>query len=136
MGAKGTGKGPKVIEIINSNKEDSVTLQNEISEMLKKGLSPGSITILSPLGYEESSINNLPKRMKKNIIALDDFSVRSFPLSTISFSEIKNFKGLENEVVVVIDLDNPKTIKNNFDKTNHYVAMSRPRALLCIIWNN
>jgi hypothetical protein len=135
MGNKGTGKGPKVIEIINNNENDSVVLQNEISEMLNNGVSPGSITILSPFRYEESSINNLPKRMKQNIIALDDFSIRSFPLSQISFSEIKNFKGLENEVIVVIDLDNPKTIKDNFNKTNHYVAMSRPKALLCIIWN-
>ena len=136
MGNRGTGEGPKVIEIINDNKNDSNTLQNEINEMLKKGVLPGSITILSPFSYKESSINNLPEMIKENIVELDDFSVRSLPLSQISFSEIENFKGLENEVIIVINLDNPKTLKNNFNKTNHYIAMSRARALLCAIWND
>jgi hypothetical protein len=135
MGNKGTGKGPKVIEIINSNKNDSSMLQNEINEMLKQGISPGSITILSPFSYEESSISNLPERTKSNIVPLDDYSIRSFPPSQISFSEIKNFKGLENETIIVIDLENPKNIKDEFNKTNHYIAMSRAKALLCTIWN-
>ena len=136
MGNKGTGKGPKVIEIINSNFNDSNNLQNEINKMLKNGITPGAITILSPFSYEESSLFSLSEKTKKNIIKLDDYSIRSFPLSKISFSKIKNFKGLENEVIIVIDLDNPKTINNDFNKTNHYVAMSRARGLLCIIWNS
>jgi hypothetical protein len=136
MGNKGTGKGPKVIEIIKDNKNDRKMLQNQINEMLQKGVSPGSITILSPFCYEDSSVNDLPKKIKKNIVKLDDFVVRSFPLSQISFSEILNFKGLENEVIIVIDLEHPKIIKKNFNKTHHYIAMSRARALLCTIWNN
>ena len=74
--------------------------------------------------------------VRQNIVELDDFSVRSLPFTQISFSEIKNFKGLENEVIIVTNLDNPKTLKNNFNKTNHYIAMSRARALLCAIWND
>ena len=135
MGNKGTGKGPKVIEIINSNFNDSNNLQNEINKMLENGVTPGSITILSPFGYEKSSVFGLSKNTKKNIVKLDDYSVRSFPLSKISFAEIKNFKGLENEVIVVIDLYDPATINNDFNKNNHYVAMSRARGLLCTIWN-
>ena len=57
----------------------------------KEGYPPSSITILSPLSYEESSVSLLPEKMKKNIIKLDDYSVRSFPISEISFSEIKKF---------------------------------------------
>ena len=136
MGNRGTGEGPKVIEIINDNNNDTDTLQNEINEMIEKGVPPGSITILSPFTYKESSINHLSEKIKENIVELDDFSVRSLPLSQISFTEIMNFKGLENEVIIVIDLDNPKTIKSNFNKTNHYIAMSRARALLCAIWND
>jgi superfamily I DNA and RNA helicase len=108
-------------------------LKEEIDNMLKGGVSPSSITILSPLSYEKSSISLLPKKMKKNIIKLDDFSVRSFPVPSISFSEIKNFKGLENEVIIVIDLIKPDNIKDN-RKVEHYVAMSRARALLSVIW--
>lgn len=134
MGNDGTGIGPEVIDVINNKRNDGHELQNQINNMIEKGVPPGSITILSPFRYEESSVFNLPEKIKWNIVKLDDYSVRSFPLSQITFSEIKNFKGLENEVIIVIDLDNPKTINNEFQKNNYYVGMSRSRALLCVIW--
>jgi hypothetical protein len=59
--------------------------------------------------------------------------VRSLPLSEISFSEIKNFKGLENEVIIVIDLVKPNEIEGD-NKVEYYVAMSRARGLLSVIW--
>ena len=132
MGNKGTGMGPKVHEIVDAENNGDA-LKEEINNMLKGGVSPSSITILSPLSYEDSSISLLPEKMKKNIVKLDDFSVRSFPIEDISFSEIKNFKGLENEVIIVIDLVKPDDIKDD-NKVEHYVAMSRARALLSVIW--
>jgi hypothetical protein len=131
MGNKGTGRGPNVRELIEEN-HDGNMLKLEIDSMLKGDVSPGSITILSPLSYEESSVSLLPEKMKKNIVKLDDYSVRTFPIPEISFSEIKNFKGLENEVIVVIDLVKPDKIDSN--KVEHYVAMSRARGLLSVIW--
>lgn len=132
MGNKGTGIGPQVhesIEII-----DTVDiLKKEIENMLKGGISASAITILSPLRYEESSISFLPDKMQKDILKLDDYSVRSFPVSGISFSEIKNFKGLENEVIIVVDLIHPDKLEKK-SKVEHYVAMSRARALLSVIW--
>ena len=101
--------------------------------MLEGVFSPISITILSPLSFEESTVSLLPEKMKKNIVKLDDYSVRTLPVSEISFSEIKNFKGLENEVIIVIDLVKPNEIKDN-NKVGHYVAMSRARGLLSVIW--
>jgi hypothetical protein len=101
--------------------------------MLQGGVSPSSITILSPLSYEESTVSLLPDKIQKNIVKLDDYSVRSLPLSEISFSEIKNFKGLENEVIIVIDLVKPNEIEGD-NKVEHYVAMSRARGLLSVIW--
>lgn len=135
MGNKGTGYGPDVIETNKDPSNEFAVLQKEIKNLLKNGVSANSITILSPLPFEESSIRHLPKKMIENIIALDDFIVRDFPPTQISFSEIKNFKGLENEVIIVIDIENPKAFKEEFNKVNHYVAMSRARALLCIIWD-
>ena len=132
MGTKGTGMGPKVHELIDKENNASV-LNKEIKSMLQGGLSPSSITILSPLNYEASSVSLLPEKMKKNIVKLDDYSVRSLPIPEISFSEIKNFKGLENEVIIVIDLVKPDEIKDD-KKVEHYVAMSRARGLLSVIW--
>jgi hypothetical protein len=135
MGTKGTGMGPKVHELIDTQNNGSI-LNQEIKSMLQGGVSPSSITILSPLGYEESTISLLPKKMQKNIVKLDDYSMRSLPLPEISFSEIKNFKGLENEVIIVIDLAEPQNIKESSKKVEYYVAMSRARGLLSIIWKN
>lgn len=132
MGNKGTGIGPKVHELFDIDNNGNI-LKEEISNMINGGVSSSSITILSPLSYEESSISLLPEKMKRNIVKLDDYSVRSFPMPEISFSEIKNFKGLENEVIIVIDLVEPNDIKDN-NKVEHYVAMSRARALLSVIW--
>ncbi len=67
---------------------------------------------MSPLSYEKSTVSLLPDKIKRNIVKLDDYSVRSFPVPEISFAEIKNFKGLENEVIILIDLVNPNDIKD------------------------
>ena len=123
------------LNAIRNVENNGNVLKKEIDNMLKGGVAPSSITILSPLSYEKSSISLLPEKMKKNIVKLDDYSVRSFPIPAISFSEIKNFKGLENEVIIVIDLVKPDDIKDN-SKVEHYVAMSRARALLSVIWTN
>lgn len=134
MGNKGTGIGPKVHELFEVENDGKI-LKTEVDNMLKGGVSPGSITILSPLSYEESSVGLLPEKIKRNIVKLDDYSIRSFPASQISFAEIKNFKGLENEVIIVIDLIKPDSIEDN-SKVEHYVSMSRARALLSVIWMN
>ncbi len=104
--------------------------------MLKSGISPSSITILSPLPYEQSTISKLSEKLKRTITKLDDFSVRSLPVQEMSFSEIKNFKGLENEVVIVIDLTHPSQLAENEDRVQHYVGMTRARAQLCVIWQD
>jgi len=132
MGTKGTGMGPIVHELIDIENTGRILTQ-EIKGILQCGISPSSITILSPFSYEESTVSLLPEKMKKNIVKLDDYSVRSLPIPEISFSEIKNFKGLENEVIIVIDLVKPNDIKNN-NKVEYYVAMSRARGLLSLIW--
>ena len=74
--------------------------------------------------------------MKRIITKLDDFSVRSLPVQEISFAEIKNFKGLENEVVIVIDLIHPTQLTEDQDRVKHYVGMTRARAQLSLIWQD
>jgi DNA helicase IV len=72
--------------------------------------------------------------MRSSLTQLDDYSVRSLPLNTISFAEIKHFKGLENEVVIVIDLPHPDQLNNTQGRVGHYVALTRARSLLVVIW--
>lgn len=135
MGTKGSGYGPDVTFMVEDTIGDpAARLAVKLSKLLKSGVPAGTITILSPLAYDDSSLSCLPERLKKQIVRLDDYSIRCFPVQNISFSEIKNFKGLENEVVLVIDL--PK-LNNEILATNkvlHYVAMTRAKSLLCVFW--
>ncbi len=135
MGNKGTGLGPEICEFKATKENASEILKTELNRLLKAGVPSNSMTILSPLSYEKSLVSNLPDQIKNKIIKLDDFSVREFPVQEISFSEIKDFKGLENEVIIIVDLIDPIHIKNTPGKIQHYVAMSRARGLLCLIWD-
>jgi len=137
MGSTGTGFGPEVYLLNEDDKANpAAQLNAKINEIIKSGVPAKSITILSPLAYSHSSLRFLPDRVRKQIIELDDYSVRNFPIQNISFAEIKNFKGLENEVIIIIDLPNleGKTAVSN--KALHYVAMTRAKSLLCVLFTN
>ncbi len=134
MGNNGTGMGPEVFEVSLSRELLTQALEDKIKELLKQDVYPGSITILSGVSFNESIVNSLSDNITNLITELDDYSVRNFPPSYISFSEIKNFKGLENEVILLVDLPEPSTLSGNSDRAQHYVGMSRARGLLCVFW--
>jgi hypothetical protein len=134
VGNTGTGKGPETEELFISREKRGEALEKLITKLLDQGVKESSITILSPLPFSQSSVALLSEAIGRRIQELDDYSVRSFPPLKISFSEIKNFKGLENDVVVIIDLAAPNSFQQPRDKTQHYVAMTRARGLLCSIW--
>lgn len=135
MGSKGTGYGPDVEFLSEDDKNKPASqLEKKLTEIIKSGVSVHSITILSSLTYKQSNLRYLPDKLRHKIVELDDYSIRNFPIQDISFSEIKNFKGLENEVILVIDLPEPDNETAPAGKVLHYVAMTRARALLCVIW--
>ncbi len=136
MGNKGTGDGPEVFEVTLPREQLLNSLENKISELLKYDISLGAITILSALPFRNSIVSSLPSKIRNSILELDDYSVRSFPPTSISFSEIKNFKGLENEVILLVDLPSPYSLSRVDNKTLHYVGMSRARGLLCVFWES
>ncbi|XOV90704.1 MAG: NERD domain-containing protein [Pseudomonadota bacterium] len=134
MGVRGAGEGPD-IHVVNaaSKEEAALELAKVIDEViLGGGLSLGQLTLLSPFDYKESLVSGLPEKYTKDIEVLDEYSFRRFPGARISFSKISNFKGLENEAVVVVDLVSPE--KSAGDLVNHYVGMSRAKSYLAVIW--
>jgi hypothetical protein len=134
MGIRGAGEGPKVREHVVSTREASAEmLEREIREIVNDGgVASGDVTILSPLPFKESSVALLHHSPKHEIVILDEFSMRNIPLGKISFAEISSFKGLENEAVIVVDLVAPVHRDNSL--AMHYVAMSRARVLLSLIF--
>jgi hypothetical protein len=134
MGVRGAGVGPDVRERLAKTTEESASiLQDEIQKIVNHGgLSAGSVTILSSLPFEQSSAALLPGSILRNLAVLDEFSLREFPPQKMSFAEITAFKGLENEAIIVVDL--PELQKDFTKLALHYVAMSRARAVLSIIF--
>ena len=131
MGARGTGSGPTVRQATVSDKTLAVAaLDHEIKELTDLGLAHSQITILSPLAYRNSLAARLPEKTRGMIRELDQYVVRNFPPHAVSFSMIPNFKGLENDAVIVVDL--PEANDPSYAALS-YVAMSRARAILSMI---
>jgi hypothetical protein len=133
MGVRGVGEGPDIRQkIVDSEETSAQTIEEEIKYIIERGgLSLGELTILSPRPLGQSSAAFLKDRLLKQVVVLDEYAFRSFPPKKISFSEISNFKGLENEAIIVVDLPLPR--KSILPFPQHYVAMSRARAVLSLI---
>jgi hypothetical protein len=136
MGVRGTGDGPAVVLHRTTTRESSASiLAGEIERLTSRGgLDPSQITILSPLPFLESSAALLPRAVAREITELDDYALLDFPPRRMSFAEIQHFKGLENEVAVVIDL--PAITAGAEATPDHYVGMSRARSLLVAIFGS
>jgi len=134
MGVRGVGEGPEIRQkLVDTDDNSAHALEKEIDYIIEKGgLAHRDLTILSPLSFEKSSLRLLTETTLKHIVALDEYAFRSFPPEKISFSEIHNFKGLENEAVLLVDLLLPSGQEKPFPQ--HYVAMSRARAVLSMIF--
>ena len=133
LGVRGAGAGPAVRCQTAENRRDSAErAAREIRELVDMGgLAPGSVTILSPFDLADSSIAEMPVDAARRIRRLDEYSMRSPPVDKVGFARIDEFKGLENEAIVVMDLPAPNA--GDPYMAAQYVAMSRARSVLSLI---
>ena len=133
LGVRGAGAGPAVRCQTAANRRDSAERAGrEIAELVDVGgLAPGSVTILSPFALADSSIAEMPVGAARRVRRLDEYSMRSLPVDTVGFARIDEFKGLENEAIVVVDLPTPNA--GDPYMAAQYVAMSRARSVLSLI---
>ena len=115
--------GPPVNYITYSDeKENEQLLQETIEDLISNGLPSDKITILSPVKRENSVVS----RIRKYKIA--DYTAGGN--ETINFCTIQGFKGLENTVIILVDIS---TFGN---EQLMYVALSRAVAGLYVIESN
>ena len=133
VGVCGAGAGPEVRQCTATNPHKSAEqLSREIEELIDVGgLAPGSVTILSPFDYAESSVALVREDVADRIRRLDEYSMRSPPGNWVGFAQIDEFKGLENQAIIVVDL--PASDDTGRNSAEHYVAMTRARSVLSII---
>ena len=133
LGVHGAGAGPDVrMRTAATRRESAEQTACEIGELVDAGgLAPGSVTILSPFDFAESSVALMPPDTTRRVRRLDEYSMRDIPGDRVGFARIEAFKGLENEAIIVVDLPAPEEGDRN--RAEHYVAMSRARSVLSLI---
>lgn len=132
LGLPASGGGPEVDLLYAKDATDAVgKLQLRLRELFRDGIEPGAVSILSPRPFKEASAAELPEDLRRRIRPLDAATASDFPFTALSFASIVDFKGFENDVVIVTDIDEARlhpTAENVF-----YVAMSRARVRLVMI---
>ena len=119
------GEGPPV-EWVNTSDERSTAaaLAGRLTSWLEQGVRPGHITVLSGRRLAESAARLLPPALRLTPVTAS--LVSQWPPSFVTFSTVRDFKGLENRCIAIVDLD-------DFDGSpaaiaEMYVAMTRAHA--------
>ena len=104
-------------------------IAEQLSEWIDdEGVQPGDITILSPVEFEQSSANLMEKRWRRKITVINESFGERWAETQLTFSTIRDFKGLENKYVMLIDTE--KMIGSPTDINQLYVGMTRANVLL------
>lgn len=117
---------------VASNKQQSgKRLSAILLELLKGGVEPTDITVLSGLRKSDSTLATNDVKIGAPITWLEELSEGERPVG-ITASTISAFKGLENEVIVLTDLPSSAAL-SDWERSILYVGMTRARTQLFLI---
>lgn len=136
LGKSALVEGPIVTEFFGDKKQLSQQLLQLLKTLQASELHSGSVTILSIVSKRKSLLSLLDADVIKNIVELDDYKVKSYPFTQMTFAQIAQFKGLENDVIILLDLKDPQHIISDDEKPFYYVGMSRAKAKLYCFWES
>ena len=134
MGKPTLIEGPEVTEYVGNREALAEELSKLLKELQASEIDQRSITILSSVRKRRSLLCELEASIFDSIVELDDYKVRKYPFDGVTFAEIKHFKGLENDIIILLDLANPDTLSEQDSRALHYVGMSRAKAKLYCFW--
>jgi len=132
LNTKGAGDGPDVEIHFYETSDHARGLLNRILEKLgEHRVSPGEITILSPIPWARSVVSELFTSRGSRIKVLQGSIQETFPHSKLTFSTIADFKGLENRFIILADMED---IDSSAAVTAAiYVGMTRARVKLWLL---
>lgn len=114
------GERPEVVKLLNGWVKTWVK---------KEGIRPSQIAIISPFKKRNSCLR---ERAHFAGVSLTESLDRWEDGEGMLFSTIRSFKGLEADIVVIVDVIEPDTIKT-FSRADLYVACSRAKHVLKIV---
>ncbi len=110
--------------------KDTVTMAANAWQLASQwAATGGTVAILSPYTLDKSCMRD--SRKGHGMILVDDIQELGTP-STVYFSTIKSFKGIEAASIIVVDADGPLEA-SPFTKEDLYVACTRPTARLALL---
>jgi len=125
------GQGPPIEVRHHESEEECVErLISRLDAWLEEDVQFGHITILSPLEFEQSVASRLPDRLHRRLRILASGARFRWPPDGMTFCTIRDFKGLENRCVAVVDLSG--VAESERARSELYVAMTRAHAGLYI----
>jgi hypothetical protein len=133
LGTPLAGEGPQVLIRYASDEEHEARLvATELQRLSAQDVPGAAITLLSPRPMNDSPARFLPSATLAGLRPVNAALVRSWPPHGLTFALIDDFKGLENDFVLVFGLE--RLADSPADLARLYVAMSRPRVglFLCI----
>lgn len=127
VASAGEGKPVRFADVRDAQHEATV-LDAYVDELVREGVSPRDVTLLSASGDWEAGSARLSQRASKierfvDVVGTDRTKQR------LTWSSVADFKGHENHVVCLIDLE-PEHLEGRLDAL--YVAWTRARAQLWV----
>lgn len=114
--------------VFADEREAGRKLRALLVELMREGVPPGAITILSGVARTDSCVVKHPPDVGKPITFIEDSDQRC-PPDMITATSIAAFKGLENDVIILTDLP-PLSPLTEWGRSALYVGMTRARAKL------
>lgn len=129
LGVAMAGQGEQVtFAKVASREDEAAALDAHLDRLLDDGVAPRDITVVSSSGDWENTSARLSRRFSRIERYADTIGTGSSK-NRITWSSVVDFKGLENQVVCLIDLD-VEALEGRLDAI--YVAWTRARAHLWI----
>ena len=114
-------------------RDQAKKLRALVLELLRDGIAPERISILSAASHDGSCIARHPLDVGKPTVPVAD-RARDVGAGAITYGTIAGFKGLENDIVVLTDLWNAPV--DGWTKAVLYVGMTRARSKLFALCGN
>lgn len=121
---------PVDYRVFADEREQGRKLRALLVELLKEGVRPEQVTILSANEETKSCVATHPPDVGKRVEMVSATATSHSP-DTFTAGSISGFKGLENDVVILTDLREPA--QSPWLKSLLYVGMTRARAKLYML---